>query len=57
MAKILNKSKTKLRIEKLLFIIFFRKIWREDEILGIKKEIVVKPRPIPNYPENYIYKL
>ena len=28
---------------------------RENEILGIKKDIVVKPRPIPNYPEKLVF--
>ena len=28
---------------------------RENEILGIKKDIVIKPRPIPNYPEKLVF--
>lgn len=38
-----------------IYYILPKDIIREDEILGIKKETVVKPRPTPSYPEKLVF--
>jgi outer membrane protein OmpA-like peptidoglycan-associated protein len=38
-----------------IYYILSKDLPRENEILGIKKDIVVKPKPIPNYPEKLVF--
>jgi outer membrane protein OmpA-like peptidoglycan-associated protein len=38
-----------------IYYILPKDLLREDEILGIKKDVVVKPRPVPNYPEKLVF--
>lgn len=48
----LDKSKNR---KVTIYYILSKDLARENEILGIKKDSVIKPRKIPNYPEKLVF--